>query len=191
MKDIFVVKDDFCGMAVAVVDSAKASGFGTWKPTGTIAGYEEYAGMNFNGNHAPLVKALSAALGGRPVFPGCMFFRVTDDETHKAMIHSDREHGEWTCIVYLSDHKEISGTRFWRHRKTGLCELPSLEEMESEGTFKLWQKDIKTASPKDFEPMDFVRGKFNRAVIFNAPLFHSRMSEAKGERLVWVCHFNI
>jgi Family of unknown function (DUF6445) len=191
MKEVFLVKDDFCGEIESVKASAEASGFGTWKPRGTIAGYSEYSGMNFNGNHAPLIKGLSESLGGRPVFPGCMFFRVTNDKTHKPMIHSDREHGEWTCIVYMSEHKEISGTAFWRHRKTGLCELPSLEEMTEDGTFELWQKDIKAASTKDFEKMDFVRGKFNRAVIFNAPLFHSRVSEAKGNRIVWVCHFNL
>ena len=48
--------------------------------------------------------------------------------------------------------------------------------------------------PDDWEQIDFVRGLYNRALVFRAPLFHSRspLNGMDGEtegRLIHACHF--
>jgi hypothetical protein len=129
-----------------------------------------------------------------------MFFRVTKPTTEAAYVHSDREWGAWTCIAYLSQHPEVSGTAFYRHRQTQLCEMPSFQEMKERWPAEAFEQ-IKTAmvkgSEEDWEQLDFVRGLFNRALIFHAPLFHSRFprhglgSDDASGRMVWVCHFEL
>jgi hypothetical protein len=193
------IRDNFCDYAEAVRQSALESGFGTWKPNQGIVGSSNYEGMNFYGAHGIMLRSLSAALGGVHIFPNSMFFRVTTPETERAYIHSDRETGEWTCVAYLSEHAEdVSGTAFFRHRKTGLREMPSFEEMKDQGTLDLLGKDMVSGLDEDWEQLDFVRGCFNRAVIFHAPLFHSRMpregiggGSPETARMVWVAHFSI
>lgn len=204
MKDSIIVKDDFCPEAAAVRASALESGFGTWRPNKGEVGSSIYEGMSFWGRHSLMLRALSRALGGRPIFPNNMFFRVTRPETEGAYVHSDRHWGSWTCIGYLSEHKEVSGTGFYRHRESGLLEMPSFEEMRQvrdPGTkvsdYEQLKRDMVSGSVLEWEQLDFVRGIFNRALIFHAPLFHARCprhglgtDDATG-RMVWVCHFEI
>jgi hypothetical protein len=113
--------------------SALASGFGTWKPSKGEVGSSVYDGMNFWGKHSILLHALSCYIG-RPIFPNNMFFRVTNKDTEAAYVHSDRESGDYTCIVYLSDHEERSGTGFYRHKETGMTHMPSFAEMAQDPT---------------------------------------------------------
>lgn len=194
MKDSFIVKDDFCPQIDAVRQSAFDAGFDTWKPNAGVVGSSIYEGIGFVGTHSHLIRALSGAIG-RPIFPNSMFFRVTKPETEPAYIHSDRHTGDWTCIVYLSEHKEVYGTGFYKHRKTGLVEMPTFDGMKEAGTFDTLKADMVSGLDQDWEQLDFVRGVYNRALIFHAPLFHSRipktglgMDDATG-RLVWACHF--
>jgi len=50
--------------------------------------------------------------------------------------------------------------------------------------------------PDKWVQTDFVRGQKNRALIFSAPLFHSRLpvggigTDATDARMVWVSHFS-
>jgi hypothetical protein len=194
MNDIIVV-DNFCTAIDAVKASAFASGFGKWAPNQGVVGSSVYTGMNFQGLHAPMIHSISMAIG-RPVFPNSMFFRVTNTDTEKAYTHSDRDHGDWTCVCYLTEHKERSGTGFYRHRKSGLSEMPCLHELQKKKWSKL-KRDIVHGTDADWEETAFVAGLYNRAVIFRAPLFHARRprngfgtSEKEG-RLVHVVHFNI
>jgi hypothetical protein len=151
--------------------------------------------MNFVGRHELMLHALAHYVG-RPIYPGAMFFRSTNAATEPAYVHSDRESGDFTCIVYLSDHKERYGTGFWRHRETGMTHMPSFAELrEKPELFDQLKHEMVDGSEKYWERMDFVRGQYNRAVIFDAPRFHARSprhgfgSTADEGRLVWVSHF--
>lgn len=134
---------------------------------------------------------------GKPVVPNSMFCRVTNKDTEAAYVHSDREAGSHTCIVYLTEH-EGSGTGFYRHRETGMTRMPSFEEMRDKPEFfEKLKKQMVQGSDSDWELMDFVRGTFNKAVIFDAPLFHARHPKngfgttAEDGRMVWVCHYRM
>lgn len=199
-----MVKDNFAEFPKEARESALASGFGTWSPSAGKIGSSKYDGMNFNGLHSVMVRALSYALGNRPIFPNSMFFRVTTPDTERAYIHSDRAQGGWTCVAYLSEHDEPSGTGFYRHRETGLLQMPTWEEMEAatnseedEAKFDRLKQDMITGGEHEWELLDFVRGQFNRAVIFYAPLFHARHplhgigGDPASARMVWVSHFEV
>lgn len=185
------VFDNFCPSIDAVRDSFRASGFGTWAPPTAKVGSGKYEGMNYVGEHRYLIHALWQTLG-RVIIPNSMFARVTNLGTEKAYIHSDRVAGSHTCIVYLSGHpKEVSGTAFYRHKETGLLEMP-VEWMDD----KERGKEMVEGSSEVFEQTDFVRGLYNRALVFSAPLFHSRFpihgigKTPEDGRLIWACHFD-
>ncbi|TWI04801.1 hypothetical protein IP90_00939 [Luteimonas cucumeris] len=189
----YLVVDGFCDDIDQVRDSAFAAGFGTWRPNKGEVGSSVYEGMGFWGNHALLLRSLMASVG--PVAPNSMYFRVTNVGMERAYIHSDRETGNHTCVCYLTDHEEVSGTAFFRHKRTGLESMPSFAEMRDSGLMDELKSDMVSRDPDKWEQTDFVRGKKNRALIFNAPLFHSRFPlEGIGDnhdsgRLVWASHF--
>ncbi len=190
----YFVVDDFCADLDRVQASAYASGFGTWAPNKGEVGSSIYEGMSFWGDHAPMLRSLAMAVGG-PVVPNSMFFRVTNVGMERAYIHSDRESGNHTCIAYLSDHAEESGTAFFRHKATGLTAMPSFAEMREAGVMDELREDMVSRDPDKWEQLDFVRGLRNRALIFPAPLFHSRLpldgigDTPESGRLVWATHF--
>jgi hypothetical protein len=192
---VIQIIDSFCPRVDEVRASALASGFGTWKPNKGEVGSSVYEGMNFWGKHSLLVNALTFYVG-RPVFPNSMFFRVTNEDTEGAYVHSDRESGDYTCIVYLSQHDETSGTGFYRHRETGMTHMPAFAQMaQDQASFDKLKREMVSGSDEFWEQMDFVRGLYNRALIFDAPRFHARIprhgfaSTPEDGRMVWVCHF--
>lgn len=73
--------------------------------------------------------------------------------------------------------------------------MPSFAEMEEQGIFDELAADMTSRDPDKWELLEYVEGKYNRAVIFEAPLFHSRYpiegigTEPENGRLVWVSHF--
>lgn len=191
----YTVVDEFTPHADRVRASALASGFGTWRPNKGEVGSSVYSGMNFWGEHALMVHALSRRFGGA-VVPNSMFFRVTNEDTEKAYVHSDREAGDYTAIVYLSEHDGETGTGFYRNKRTGLYAMPSFDLMRNDpAEFDLLKKEMVEGSDEAWAQVDFVRGLYNRCVIFDAPLFHSRhpkngfASTPELGRMVWVCHF--
>lgn len=194
MKPLFTVFDDFSPRIEQVRESALRSGFGTWKPNKGEVGSSIYEGMSFWGDHAAMLAALGMAMGTR-VIPNSMFFRVTRPGMEPAYIHSDRESGSHTCVAYLTEHPEQYGTGFYRHRELGIEEMPTFKEMQDAGMLAKLGDEMVKGDPKVWEQTNFVRGKLNRAVIFHAPLFHSRLPrEGLGDddgnsRMVWVCHF--
>lgn len=191
----FTVVDDFTPHAERVRASALAAGFGTWRPNKGEVGSSVYTGMNFWGEHALMVHALGRAFGG-PVIPNSMFFRVTNEDTEAAYVHSDREAGDFTAIVYLSEHDSDAGTGFYRNRRTGMIQMPSFEVMRADPVeFEKLKAEIVGGGADDWELLDFVRGRFNRVLIFDGPLFHARHPKTgfgatpEAGRMVWVCHF--
>lgn len=195
MSETLKVVDNFCPQIDRVRASALESGFGSWRPNKGEVGSSVYDGMSFWGLHSLMLHALTMTMGCA-VFPNNMFFRVTNLETEKAYVHSDRNWGAKTCIVYLSKHDVVSGTGFYRHKKTGMVQMPTFDEMKETGLFDQLKKEMVEGSEKDWEQLDFVRGLYNRAVIFHAPLFHSRLpKDGIGEnpedgRMIWACHFH-
>lgn len=196
MRNSLIVKDGFCSDPESVRRSALESGFGSWRPSKGKVGSSVYDGMNFEGDHALMLLALSQGLGGIPIYPRRSFFRITTPETERAYIHSDRSSGSWTCVAYLSEHEEESGTQFYRHRQTGLFEMPTFAEMEGREEFDELKKDMIHGGYAEWKKTHFVCAQFNSAVIFHAPLFHSRFplhgigdGKPENSRMVWVSHF--
>lgn len=189
------VIDDFSPYALAARDSALVAGFGTWRPNKGEVGSSNYEGMGFWGNHAMMMASLTERVGV-PIVPNSMFFRVCNATTESAYVHSDREAGDFTCVAYLSEHNEPSGTGFYRHRRTGMSRMPSFAEMAKDPEeFARLKDEMVRGSEEDWEQIAFVAGRFNRAVIFDAPLFHARTPRhgfsdtAETGRMVWVSHF--
>lgn len=186
--------DDFSPHLEEVIKSAKAAGFDTWNPNKGEVGSSVYEGMGFWGHHALMLHALIGATE-QVLVPNSMFFRYTNVGMEKAYIHSDRATGAHTCVAYLSDHEEAYGTAFYRHIPTGLIEMPTFEDMKEMGIFDQLSNDMVTRNPDAWEQIEVVEGKYNRALIFDAPLFHSRYplegigNNADDGRLVWVSHF--
>lgn len=190
-----IIIDEFTPRIEEVRQSALQSGFGTWRPSKGEVGSSVYDGMNFWGLHSIMLHALAHAVC-RPVYPNNMFFRVTLEDTEPAYVHSDREWGDFTCIAYLSEHTERFGTGFYRHRETGMRRMPSFAALSNDRSFfERLKEQMVAGREEDWELLDFVRGGYNRAVIFDAPLFHSRFPRngfstiAEEGRLIWACHF--
>jgi Family of unknown function (DUF6445) len=192
----FMVFDEFLECPDRVRLSALQSGFGTWAPSKGEVGSSNYTGMNFWGEHSTLLRSLSAAIG-QPVYPHSMFFRVTNSDTEGAYVHSDREAGDFTAIVYLSKHAEDeSGTGFYKHTETGMTSMPPFVEMAKDPEFfARFKTEMVEGKPEHWGLQYFVPGKYNRALIFDAPLFHSRLPKhgfgatPEDGRMVWACHF--
>lgn len=190
----YVVVEDFCEYLDDVKESAFKAGFGTWNPNKGEVGSSVYEGMGMWGDHALMLKSLVLNTG-RMLVPNSMFFRVTNEGMEKAYIHSDRESGDHTCVCYMTDHDEPYGTAFYRHKPTGLIEMPSFKDMNDMGILEELKKDMVDRSEDKWELIAYVEGKKNRAVIFDAPLFHSRYplegigNSTEDGRLVWVSHF--
>lgn len=195
MRDSIRVIDDFCPEVERVIASCRAAGFGTMRPNRGEIGSSVYEGMNFIGDHAFMLASLNI-VEQTTVLPNSMFFRVTRPGMERAYIHSDRESGARTCVVYLSSHGETYGTATYRHKATGLTAMPSFAEMHGNPAFDQLKADIVSADDDAWEVTAFIGGAFNRAVIMDAPLFHSRIPlEGIGtcdddSRLVWVCHYH-
>lgn len=190
----YIVVDDFCEDVEQVRSSLLAAGTGTWRPNKGEVGSSVYEGMGFWGDHALMLKALMGAIR-TVVVPNTMFFRVTNEGMEKAYIHSDRMTGAHTCVAYLSDHSEGSGTAFYRHIPTGLTEMPTFQEMQDMGILEQLKADMVGRDPDKWEQTEYVGGKYNRALIFKAPLFHSRFplegigNSNEDGRLIWATHF--
>lgn len=192
------VIEDFSPYAAAARASALAAGFGTWRPNKGEVGSSVYEGMGFWGEHAMMMAPLMQRVGA-PVVPNSMFFRVCNKGTEGAYVHSDREAGDFTCVAYLSEHgDELTGTGFYRHKRTGMERMPSFAEMAQDSEeFARLKSEMVGGADEHWEQLAFVQGKFNRAVIFDAPLFHARSPRHgfadtdDAGRMVWVCHFMV
>lgn len=192
-----MVVDNFVHNPDDIRQSALVTGFGTWHPTNTVMGYKNYDGVNINGMHSPLVRALCKAMGCA-VYPSSMIFRVTGEKSDPSRVHSDRMFGSFSCIVYLSKEKDKSGTAFYKHIDTDTCEHPIVDEaLINSAEFESLKRDMDEASEDVWQQVHYVEGAYNRAIIFKSPLYHSRVPKfgigdtPENSRMVWVCHFNI
>lgn len=186
--------DDFLPDPASVRRSALRAGFGSWHPNKGDIGADFYSGVGFWGDHASVFSALHEKLG--PIIPSSMFFRITNPTMERALIHSDREYGQRTAIVYLSDSPpKVSGTGFYRHRATGMTEMPPLEELMSDPDFfETFKRQMVSGEDEDWEMYEFVEARYNRCVVFDAPLIHCRIpksgygTDESDSRMAWVGH---
>ena len=196
--DKFEVFDDFLANPEKFKQSAFDAGFGSWRPNKGEVGSSIYDGMCFWGDHGVALKALIKRLN-KGIVPNSMFFRITNENTEKAYTHSDREMGNYTAIVYLSHHDENeSGTGFYKHRETGYIRMPSFADLRTKPEFfEKLKTQMVDGGEQDWEQINFVPGKYNRCVVFDAPRFHARHprhgfgTDEQTGRCVWVCHFDI
>lgn len=85
----------------------------------------------------------------------------------------------WSGVVYLSrNHPEVDGTCFWKHRYTGLEELPRTVEGLAEYGWKTNQDLQQFLETDGTDESKWAKTlaipyKFNRAVLFRPWLFHS------------------
>ena len=102
--------------------------------------------------------------------PGVTLFRRSPaGQVEPSFIHTDRDMGDWTGILYLTpDPPEADGTVFYRHRGTGAYGSQAEDAASVRQEWQDWRDETQWA------PWTRVAARFNRLVLFPAPLFHAR-----------------
>lgn len=98
--------------------------------------------------------------------PGLTFFRRSPlGQPDPHYIHTDSEMGDWTAVLFLNDppHPE-DGLLFWERLTTG----------HRSGDWSLHEEQVACADRLLFQPHQLVPARFNRLVLFQADLYHSR-----------------
>ena len=138
--------------------------------------------------HVPEVQSKIERVMGCPVEMLGMGFRLNyGGEVPNAAIHSDIGWGTHALVLYLSDSP--GGTAFWQHKATGARRI----EQGDTALFEQVRGDWDCADCWD--QVGLCKQKFNRGVIYESALFHSRWPfEASGTgpddgRLILVAFF--
>lgn len=87
-------------------------------------------------------------------------------EMPNAAIHSDMGWGTHAAVVYLSEGE--GGTAFWRHEETGANRIEPGDMALFEQVKDDWNDESRWRMAR------LVEMKFNRALIYESALFHSR-----------------
>jgi hypothetical protein len=116
---------------------------------------------------SPLAGWLAVAFG---VTPTLEFFRLSPaGQEEPSFIHTDRDMGDWTAILYLNpDPPAGDGTTFWRDTATGQVASTAETATDKLAEWRAW-RDV-----TQWEPWHTVPAVFNRVIVFPAPYFHSR-----------------
>ena len=103
-------------------------------------------------------------------------------------VHSDISMGLYTCMVYINDPVDGSGTSLVKHRESGITHNPELEEfvdivIEDRNNDESW------------EVLEMIEMVPNRAFIFRADALHRAepiggFGEGKEARVVLTCFFS-
>lgn len=192
---MLAVLDDFLADPETVRNSALASGFGSWRPAKGDVGSSVFDGINFYGNHHTIIETIYKKIGFIG-YPASTCFRVTNESTERAYVHSDVAAGDTTVIVYLSQHDDRYGTGFYRHRESdSLAQPPFSVLAKMPAAWEQLKHDINDSSDKYWEEIQFVDGIYNRALVFKSNRFHRRFPEhgfgtdEKSGRMIWIGHF--
>lgn len=95
--------------------------------------------------------------------------RSPEGQVEPNFIHSDRDMGDWTGILYLNPTPApCDGTTFWRHTETG--GIGKRQNMDDQGVVEA--NDLRETNK--WEPWHTVDAVFNRLLLFPASYFHSR-----------------
>lgn len=129
-----------------------------------------YPGINakLSGWDSVIIKAKLRRLLGREVMINALFARLTTEHTPVAphKIHSDRIMGQYSLHVYLSkEWPDFSGTSFWCHKTEGIrhtekTDIAAIQRDQNQPEGGQWKEEL------------FCPGKFNRALIHDAALWH-------------------
>lgn len=96
-----------------------------------------------------------------------MAYRLNfNEEEPNAAIHSDLGWGTHALVLYLSEGP--GGTAFWSHRETGADRIYAGDTELFEAVNEDWNNENKWKQER------LVKMKFNRALIYESALFHSR-----------------
>lgn len=90
-----------------------------------------------------------------------------DDEVPNTAIHSDLGWGTHALVLYLSDNEE-SGTAFWKHKPSGTTRIDTGHTQLFDQVCSDWDDLSK------WEMQQKVDMKFNRGIIYESALYHSR-----------------
>ena len=179
MRDRFYIVDDFYGNPDKLVDAA-------FDAVEAVDSVGNYAGrMTDVAFMAPQIQDYlkqllmepsvesSTKLNGRIRF-------TQQGDSFKQHIHFDAGiHHRWSGVVYLSkEHPEVDGTCFWKHKRTGLEQVPLTHEgLEEQGwhTAKDLQKFLETEGVDEskWTKTMVVPYRYNRLVLFRPWVFHS------------------
>lgn len=108
---------------------------------------------------------LEALLG--PIEMLGMGYRLNfNEEEPNAAIHSDLGWGTHALVLYLCDGP--GGTAFWTHKETNQYRIETGDTWLFEQVNQDWNDESK------WQMKDMVGLKFNRALIYESALFHSR-----------------
>jgi Family of unknown function (DUF6445) len=136
-----------------------------------VVGDPSVAAVTFHGmaqpGRTPLATMLAEQFGLTTTLE---LFRLSPEgQEEPSFIHTDRDMGEWTAILYLHpDPPAGDGTRFWREKATGAIQSTAQTEAEHLAEWQAWRDRDR------WEPWHLVSAQFNRLLLFPAPYFHSR-----------------
>jgi hypothetical protein len=119
-----------------------------------------------------------------------MAYRLNfDEEVPNSAIHSDLGWGTHALVLYLSNGP--SGTAFWQHKLT-------VTDRIDQGDTWLFEQINRDWNNEDaWEQTKFIPMQFNRALIYESALFHSRYpfrafgNSPETGRLIVVAFFNL
>lgn len=102
--------------------------------------------------------------------PGLTFFRRSPaGQVEPNFIHTDRDMGDWTAILYLNpEPPPEDGTTFLRHIETGATSSTARTDDQFHAEWLEWRDLSK------WERWRTIEAKFNRLLLFHAPMFHAR-----------------
>lgn len=109
------------------------------------------------------------------------------NESHSTWIHTDIEIGHHSAILFLNEPKNCKGgLAFWRHKTYGWHRQPTAPELDALGikdTPEFWATLHQDGlDPFKWELVEYTPMAFNRLVLFDSHLFHSRYpKETTGE----------
>lgn len=189
--------DDFHRSPVAIQRVAKTLSFGEQEYEG-----EKYRGVGLGYNVEGMDTLLCALINANSVKIDMEYFRLgleAGDLTD--YIHADSGISPWAAVWYLSDAPKgvQAGTAFWRHKETGLTEVPTVEyvaeKFPSVDYFNQMMRDHANDESK-WEMTGLIGQKFNRIVIYPTKCFHSRFpqkawgKDVNDGRLIWTGFFS-
>lgn len=101
-------------------------------------------------------------------FMGSFRLCTVDDNNTRNLVHIDgagqKNDSKYVCIIYLTPTQDEEGTKFYRHKITGLTEINSSKEFEQVSP------DFNDESKWELE--SHVPFRYNRAVLFKSNLLH-------------------
>lgn len=103
-------------------------------------------------------------------------------------VHIDSPH--WSAMIYLSLDKDCKGgLGLYRHKETGIFEVPSSQqEFEELGYKGFFDFDAKIVRPDTFDPdawelVELIPIKYNRLVLFKGSTYFHSITEKFGDNI--------